>query len=65
MNESLVADLLRPRFRQIAHDTGFQYRDMPFTSETREMWDRGAYPTLEKAFRDYLTGDLYHEYSLG
>jgi len=60
-----LEELLEPRFRQIADEMRLRYRKMPFTHDTREMFDRDAYVTLENVFRNYLTGDLYHEYSLG
>jgi len=60
-----VADLMEPRFKQIADEMHLDYREMPFTRDIHEMFDNDRYIALENAFRDYLTGDLYHEYSLG
>ena len=65
MHVATVEELLEPHFRQIANAMGYQYRNMPFTVETRDLFHRGKYMTLENLFRNYLTGDLYHEYSLG
>jgi len=60
-----LKDLLEPRFRQIADEVHLDYRAMPFTRDIYEMFYGDRYVALENTFRDYLTGDLYHEYSLG
>jgi len=62
-----VEDLLQPCFRRIADEMQLLhlYKDIPFTQEMRELFDKDSILMLENVFRDYLTNSVYHEYSLG
>ena len=63
--ETVQERLLIPHFRQIADEMGLPYRAMPFTQDLRQMFRKNEYTAIDNAFRTHLTGDLYHEYSLG
>jgi len=58
-------DFLIPHFKQIADEMKLPYRPMSFTRDIYQMFRESKYVAIENAFRTHLTGDLYHEYSLG
>jgi len=60
-----IEGLMTPRFRQIADEVKLSYRPMSFTRDIYQMFRENEYILLENTFRDYLIGDIYHEYSLG